>query len=376
MICEVETDDRWLCSCKAAHYSSCSRGKTGSVVHCDLFLKLPLSSTQLATYRQSSCRCLLSSPLSHSPHCRGRLKHQLESAISDMSGKLCEICNGLQKASDEEDHPLRGAFTASVICDSADGGCEGCQIIKKLCSTAFRRFQYDPYCSIKIYLGTRIWIEVLWMDSIHKTIHPFVQQCEFRPALIKSARDIDLSPGSPWSCLPVYSVSKPSPPALDSSCLRIRDWLGECRTTHEHCKDTEIALLPTRVIDVGTACVEPRLYVSGENERASYFALSHCWGPPDPNIRKLVTTRSNLKQHCVEIPLDSLPKTFYDAVKVTRSLGIRFLWIDSLCVIQGDKDDWEKEASKMVCYVLHREKIKLPQTSDRAHPIMVSPTSA
>jgi hypothetical protein len=42
-----------------------------------------------------------------------------------------------------------------------------------------------------------------------------------------------------------------------------------------------------------------------------------------------------------------LPKTFRDAVNVTRALGIQYIWIDSLCIVQDDMGDWEQEAAKM-----------------------------
>ena len=48
-----------------------------------------------------------------------------------------------------------------------------------------------------------------------------------------------------------------------------------------------------------------------------------------------------------EIPFSTLPQSFQDAVTVTRKLGIPYLWIDSLCIIQGDAQDWEVEAAKM-----------------------------
>lgn len=268
-----------------------------------------------------------------------------------MSDQLCEICNNLQKASDDDDYLFRGSFISEIVFKSADRGCEGCKIIRRLCLTNYMHMQpYDDY-SMNIWLGTRIRIEILWKGSFMKTIDPFVQHSENQLAQFRSNCDVDPISDSPWPCLPVYSVKKPPPPALDSSCLRIGDWLGECRSFHEHCRDTEEALLPTRVIDVGSALVEPRLHISGETERASYFALSHCWGPSDPKIPRLVTTRANFKHHCVKLPISSLPKTFRDAVEVTRNLGIRFLWIDSLCVIQGDTADWVHEASKMVCFV-------------------------
>jgi hypothetical protein len=47
------------------------------------------------------------------------------------------------------------------------------------------------------------------------------------------------------------------------------------------------------------------------------------------------------------IDIASLSKTFQDAVEITRRLEVNFLWIDSLCIIQGDKQDWQREASRM-----------------------------
>jgi hypothetical protein len=47
------------------------------------------------------------------------------------------------------------------------------------------------------------------------------------------------------------------------------------------------------------------------------------------------------------IPLSSLPKTFLDAIVVTKALGLRYLWIDSLCIIQDDEDDWLAESKTM-----------------------------
>ncbi|PVH86348.1 HET-domain-containing protein [Cadophora sp. DSE1049] len=74
------------------------------------------------------------------------------------------------------------------------------------------------------------------------------------------------------------------------------------------------------------------------------MALSHCWGPPE-HICK--TTRLTLEDHKLEIPWSDLSKTFQEAIEVTRRLGIRYLWIDSLCIIQGDAEDWDREAENM-----------------------------
>jgi len=64
----------------------------------------------------------------------------------------------------------------------------------------------------------------------------------------------------------------------------------------------------------------------------------------------LKTERNSLHDRKEGIPWKDIPKTFQDAMVVTRSLGLRFLWIDSLCIIQDDLDDWALESSKM-CHI-------------------------
>ncbi|RDW75138.1 hypothetical protein BP6252_06280 [Coleophoma cylindrospora] len=79
-----------------------------------------------------------------------------------------------------------------------------------------------------------------------------------------------------------------------------------------------------------------------------YVALSHCWGETDPDRRPShCTTRENLETRQKGFRLSELPKTFRDAITITRQLGIQYLWIDSLCIIQGPDGDWEKESKRM-----------------------------
>lgn len=49
----------------------------------------------------------------------------------------------------------------------------------------------------------------------------------------------------------------------------------------------------------------------------------------------------------IRIPWAELPNTFQDAITVTRMLGLKYIWIDSLCIVQDDAQDWEREAAKM-----------------------------
>jgi len=87
----------------------------------------------------------------------------------------------------------------------------------------------------------------------------------------------------------------------------------------------------------------PNLHISSPGERARYVALSYCWG----GTQKVVTTLRTLSEHINTISLEILPRTIRDAIQVTKQLGIRFLWVDSLCIVQDDGVDKDKEIKLM-----------------------------
>ena len=109
--------------------------------------------------------------------------------------------------------------------------------------------------------------------------------------------------------------------------------------------------LPTRLLDLQPGLDDGviRLRPTQNDNTAgtiNYIALSHCWGPKGlPDIAK--TTKATFKDRTQGIRIPDLPKSFQDAVKICQELGIRYLWIDSLCIIQQDAEDWEKECSRM-----------------------------
>ncbi|KAK8078293.1 hypothetical protein PG996_004463 [Apiospora saccharicola] len=132
----------------------------------------------------------------------------------------------------------------------------------------------------------------------------------------------------------------------------MRAWRDTCDKHHAGCYPwktaEELPPMPTRVIDVGAASNDVLRLVetSAKQLKAKYIALSHCWGQLR-NEEKFCTTNATIDSVKRQIPFDRLPKSFRDAITVTRKLGVRYLWIDSICIIQGDKADWEAEAQKM-----------------------------
>ncbi|KAK3500382.1 heterokaryon incompatibility protein-domain-containing protein [Neurospora hispaniola] len=126
-------------------------------------------------------------------------------------------------------------------------------------------------------------------------------------------------------------------------------WMAKCLSSHQRCTQSQCAAppLPTRVIDVGSVgeLCSPRLNVVTENTSGRYATLSHRWA--SQGMLKLEV--NNFKEFQREIPWKCLPKTYQNAIEATRRLGIRYIWIDSLCIIQDSPDgkDWVAESAKM-----------------------------
>lgn len=129
---------------------------------------------------------------------------------------------------------------------------------------------------------------------------------------------------------------------------QLRFWTSVCSTRHKTCARylSLVDTLPTRVINMGTSNSD--LVYLEECDKSSqadrrYAALSHCWGLSQP----FVTTTETLEERKQGISLNDLPLTYQDAIKVCRELGLQYIWIDSLCIIQNDSQDWAREAASM-----------------------------
>lgn len=148
---------------------------------------------------------------------------------------------------------------------------------------------------------------------------------------------------------PLQPMERPSPLYYEL----LRSWVRRCDDDHAEfgCHAASQTMLPTRVVDVGDDSTNRglvRLVCTKTSDRGRYIALSHCWGKPSAEEKEQnCTFAANLEERCLRIDLTKLGKTFQDAVKVTRGLGQRYLWIDSLCILQDDPDDWERESRRM-----------------------------
>ncbi|KAI0120135.1 heterokaryon incompatibility protein-domain-containing protein [Nemania sp. FL0031] len=79
-----------------------------------------------------------------------------------------------------------------------------------------------------------------------------------------------------------------------------------------------------------------------------FMTLSHCWGKSRRTLQdKDKTKKESLHQRELSIPIKTLCRNFQDAIEITRRLGVEYLWIDALCIIQDDAEDWDRESVKM-----------------------------
>jgi hypothetical protein len=116
----------------------------------------------------------------------------------------------------------------------------------------------------------------------------------------------------------------------------------------------------TQVLDVGThqsssleesAEAPIKLVESREISRnRTYVCLSHRWSATE---RTIVTEQATYERHRSAIAFQDLGVVFQDVVHILRRLGVRYVWIDSLCIIQDLVEDWRTESNTMARVYSH-----------------------
>jgi len=124
-----------------------------------------------------------------------------------------------------------------------------------------------------------------------------------------------------------------------------RGWLQNCLQNHPKCTQTDKNWHPTRLLKISNPeFTTVQLILTAQNRpTSSYLTLSHCWG----QLNFLKLTSNTLPQLLVGIRILTLPKTFQDAVQMAIFLGIEYIWIDSLCILQDSAEDWRVQSSQM-----------------------------
>ncbi|KAF7920703.1 hypothetical protein EAE99_007997 [Botrytis elliptica] len=291
-------------------------------------------------------------------------------------GVRCDVCYDLDtfsvsgsqqwqlRISSNLSHEHRLEFTSSRLEHAAASNCANCSIILRglqIMNEKFRLFdqkkpfqgtmvlrrnlpmQLEAYGCQLSYLGR-------WLKFMRPSLRLRGLQMEVPMKLeyctLDSSGDDELG----TNVSPIFGGIQdvPAEVCLERCRSTIQRWITDCDNQHSTCKlgrDTE-ARFPSRVIDVlgedGNSVILVEKVDIAENT-GPYTTLSHCWG----KSQFIQTRKRNFFRHKKGIPWKSLPKTFQDAITIVRTLDIRYIWIDSLCIIQDNPDDWNKQSVLM-----------------------------
>ncbi|KAH8883175.1 HET-domain-containing protein, partial [Thozetella sp. PMI_491] len=239
----------------------------------------------------------------------------------------------------------RLAFFWDDLAGSAANGCGSCEVLRGVLETIFSGHKMVEYCyAISArFIVTRWEIKSGSNSSRGKSLSKMTEIPLFQP---KSSSEL-------LECMPVSNFLSGNT-ASDVSMGRLSRWLELCEASHKTCAFTSPHPLPTRLVDTteifraGNCGV--RIVETSPGQTGAYLCLSHCWGS-DPI--QCCTTDQTLGDALDFLDFTFLPKNFRDAIVITRKLGVRYIWIDSLCIIQGNPEDWKRESAKMADIYRH-----------------------
>ena len=160
------------------------------------------------------------------------------------------------------------------------------------------------------------------------------------------------------------AASRPTSTGDLDLTLLARRWLADCEQNHPACNaGHEVDWAPKRLLHLGSdptdrpKLIETAIHAQPENtgsrapigkpRKYRYATVSYCWGT-DPDVLKLSDT--TIDQLRVGMPLHRFPLSLRQAIKTARRLGIFYVWIDSVCILQagpGSADDWQQQAGQM-----------------------------
>lgn len=267
----------------------------------------------------------------------------------------CTTCNSLRpeglptnKPSDPKALKSFGIEeTVANIKSTASHGCKGCQLILQ---------------ATRCYVGPKALDNLstdLWDDRLIR----FESNCN-EPLIIDLAglrmsykeklgrdavlelfeEDYDESSEnrSPLFAAIGYGTNPPEVLALESAAETSARWIRACDDQHQCYPQDEPPPLPTRILEVEKNG-GIKLIATDSSSRGRYVALSYCWG----GNGNATTTSKNLHERMAGIQESSLPNLIRGVVHFTRLIGVRYLWIDALCIIQDDRVDWRRESARM-----------------------------
>ncbi|KAH8904653.1 HET-domain-containing protein [Coniochaeta sp. PMI_546] len=256
-------------------------------------------------------------------------------------------CKACDHPRPDHGRPSTLTTTVAAMAHRSEQGCIPCSVIMKTLAVYFQGSGEeipDAHSTVRLYFN----VSAVTKRSLEMKI---VAVKKWAPDNTGSLRVSRLSlysvKSTPWlsRIIPDLPIGNEVPRSTCST--ESLEWVVQqiqgCSDRHRSCRTSDESPLPSRVLDLEAGCKSRVRLHDSRGETARYICLSHCWGGR-PFLRTLSST---LDSYMENIPFAWLPLTFQQAIDFTRKLGIRYLWIDSLCIIQDDVDDWQAEASRM-----------------------------
>jgi hypothetical protein len=276
---------------------------------------------------------------------------------SNPSVDLCPTCQNLFYRPDK---PANEVFRATLVSDLFTGTrsrCRVCDILKQ------EHLSWGPHSPKAPRIGDHLQLVpgdsarslTLYLQSHSGNTHYIGGHAvmEFsmsiagskKPRAVSTRKALDHRRWRSDAICPVVRSKHTS----DEVCFKqIQKWLQTCTLQHTMCQQTtspsETSYMPARLISVHE---EPHLVVIASETLRSrcirYATLSHRW--TQATTAKLL--RSNISEFSQKIHTTCLTPVFRDAISTARRLGLQYIWIDALCIVQDDPEDWAKEAAAM-----------------------------
>lgn len=126
-----------------------------------------------------------------------------------------------------------------------------------------------------------------------------------------------------------------------------RALVDDCMDNHSECTRRDISLLPSMLLQISGIITSPHVRLIKVSRLADrpvrYVCLSYCWGGTQPEM----TTSSRLASYMKGIDVTTFPLTVLDAIRVTLSLKLEYLWVDAFCIVQDSGFEKDSELKKM-----------------------------
>jgi hypothetical protein len=140
---------------------------------------------------------------------------------------------------------------------------------------------------------------------------------------------------------------KPPYVITDETYQQLREYLDVCDFTHTECGEWKFRRdsdsMPSRLVKIDNLSNYVQIVPISDYSHIRFAALSYCWGGDD----SMSLTRKNLELWSRSLSRSELPKTLSDAITFTMKLGLQYIWIDRLCIIQDDEEDKAREIARM-----------------------------